>query len=111
VDELAGDAAADTLLALYERSYYPGRVAGWLGSLGLTIRYVEGAHSSPDATTHGTCCRYDRQVPLIFTGPGVPSGATDEAARTVDMAPTLATLAGVPYRDGLGGRPLILLAR
>ncbi len=111
VDELAGGTPADSFVALHQRSYYPGRVAGWLGSLGLVIRYIEGAHSSADATTHGTCYYYDRHVPLIFMGPGVPSGATDEAARTVDMAPTLAALAGVPYPAGLDGRPLIVAIR
>jgi arylsulfatase A-like enzyme len=44
-------------------------------------------------------------------GPGVPAGSSDEAVRTVDMAPTLAELAGIPYPDGLDGRPLIRAAR
>lgn len=46
-----------------------------------------------------------------MAGPGVPVGMTDEAARTVDMAPTLAALAEVPFPDGLDGRPLIVPAR
>jgi predicted AlkP superfamily pyrophosphatase or phosphodiesterase len=111
LDELAGGEPADSFVALYQRSYYPGRVPGSLGGQGLVVRMIEGAHASSDATTHGTPYYYDRNVPLILMGPGVPAGSSDEWARTVDMAPTLAELAGIPYPDGLDGRPLIQSAR
>jgi hypothetical protein len=100
LDELARGEPADSFVALYQRSYYPERLAGSFARLGLVARLVEGAHASSDATTHGT-----------FMGPGVPAGSSDEAVRTVDMAPTLAELAGIPYPDGLDGRPLIRAAR
>ncbi len=52
-----------------------------------------------------------RRVPLILAGPGVPSGAVDPClARTADVAPTLARLAGVELAAGLDGRPLLPLA-
>lgn len=111
LDELARGEPADSFVALYQRSYYTGRLAGSFARQGLVARLVEGAHSSSDATTHGSPYSYDRHVPLIFMGPGVPAGSSDEAVRTVDLAPTLAELAGIPYPDGLDGRPLIRAAR
>jgi len=52
-----------------------------------------------------------RRVPLLLAGPGVPEGAVDPClARTADVAPTLARLAGVELPAGLDGRPLLPLA-
>ena len=51
-----------------------------------------------------------RRVPLLLAGPGVPAGATEEClVRTVDVAPTLLQLAGLPPRPGLDGRSLLPL--
>ncbi|MCC7137915.1 MAG: sulfatase-like hydrolase/transferase [Planctomycetes bacterium] len=51
------------------------------------------------------------QVPLILRAPGVPAGATvDAACGVVDVAPTLLELAGVPAPEGLDGRSLLALA-
>ena len=51
-----------------------------------------------------------RRVPLILAGPGVPAGAVDPClARTADLAPTLARLAGVELAAGLDGQPLLPL--
>lgn len=105
--ELANGEPADSFVALYQRSYYPGRLAGSFARQGLVVRLIEGAHTSSDATTHGTPYLYDRHLPLLLMGPGVQAGSTDEAVRTVDLAPTLAELAGIPYPDGLDGRPLV----
>jgi predicted AlkP superfamily pyrophosphatase or phosphodiesterase len=110
-EELASGAPRDSFVALYQRSYYPGRLAGSFAGQALVARLVEGAIHSSDATTHGSPYRYDRHVPLIIMGRGVPPGTTDEPARTVDLAPTLAELAGIPYPDGLDGRPLVRAAR
>ena len=35
------------------------------------------------------------QVPMLLTGPGIPAGATQRTATMVDVAPTIAALAGV----------------
>jgi predicted AlkP superfamily pyrophosphatase or phosphodiesterase len=106
LEELVDGEPADSFVALYRRSYYPGRLAGGLPRYGLVVRTIEGAHGDSDMTTHGSPYHYDRHVPLIFLGPGIVPGSSEEAARTVDMAPTLAELAGVPYPDELDGRPL-----
>ncbi|MGH0038218.1 MAG: alkaline phosphatase family protein [Myxococcota bacterium] len=59
-------------------------------------------------TTHGTPHAYDREVPLVFFGPGVRAGAAPGPARTVDLAPTLARWLGIPVPGDLDGRALPL---
>ena len=50
-------------------------------------------------------------IPLIIRGPGVPVGATDAMAATIDLAPTIRELAGLPPRDDLDGRSLVPFLR
>jgi arylsulfatase A-like enzyme len=45
-------------------------------------------------------------VPLLVRGPGVPVGKTDAFALTIDIAPTLLELAGVPLPGSIDGRSL-----
>jgi predicted AlkP superfamily pyrophosphatase or phosphodiesterase len=62
---------------------------------GVVFHYARGVHGSPYA--------YDRLVPAIFYGAGVAAYNATLGARTVDVAPTLASLAGIaipPNRDG-----------
>jgi arylsulfatase A-like enzyme/Tfp pilus assembly protein PilF len=55
--------------------------------------------------------RAARRVPLIVAGPDVPAGRAPEClVRTVDIAPTLLKLAGVPVPGGLDGESLLPLA-
>ncbi len=56
--------------------------------------------------THGSPYHYDRHVPLMFYGAGVRAGVSAERAATIDVAPTLARLAGVPTPNDLDGRVL-----
>ncbi len=106
VDELTRE-ATDSFVALYRRSYYPNRLAGRLARYGLVVRFEPGTNWSGDATTHGSPYLYDRHVPLILFGAGVTAGVSDEPVRTVDVAPTLAELAGITYPADLDGRPLV----
>ena len=47
-------------------------------------------------------------VPLIFAGPGIPSGVTcQQPAELLDMYPTLVDLCGLPERTGLDGHSLL----
>ena len=102
-------AAGDSFAVLFANSYQRGRSTGLLGRLGFDIRFTEGTLSdgSPTRTTHGTAYWYDRHVPLFFFGPGVEAGSSEEGVYTVDAAPTLADLAGIPIPDGLDGRPIL----
>lgn len=106
LDQLAGPLSTDSLVALYQRSYFPGRVPGFLAREGLIVRMTEGVHTGSEPTTHGSPYLYDRHVPLIFIGRGVKPGSSDAPVRSVDIAPTLAGLAGIPTPKDLDGRPL-----
>jgi len=51
---------------------------------------------SSRGTTHGTANGYDQHVPLIFFGAGITTGEYGAAASPADIAPTLASLCGIP---------------
>ncbi len=53
--------------------------------------------------THGSPLDYDTHVPLIFYGPRFRAGRYPEFVRTVDIAPTLANIAGVTPSGKLDG--------
>jgi len=58
-------------------------------------------------TTHGSAYDYDTHVPLIVLAPGLEPETLDIPARTIDLAPTLATLAGIPIGDEVDGWAII----
>ena len=53
--------------------------------------------------SHGSPYDYDSNVPLVFYGAGVRPGKHAEFVRTVDLAPTLAEIAGVKPLQRLDG--------
>jgi arylsulfatase A-like enzyme len=65
--------------------------------------YIEG---TPNPATHGTPHDYDAHVPVLFYGTGVKAGRYPEFTRVVDMAPTLASILGVPPLERLDGHVL-----
>ncbi|MFV1988270.1 MAG: alkaline phosphatase family protein [Gemmatimonadota bacterium] len=100
-DEVAGaDPGADGMLGRFRRSYYEGRSPDVM--LLLEPNHIVGGVTA----THGSAHWYDRQVPLVFMGPGIPAGRYDGPVRTVDIAPTLARLLGIPAPADLDGRTL-----
>jgi predicted AlkP superfamily pyrophosphatase or phosphodiesterase len=56
-----------------------------------------------NVASHGSPYDYDTQVPMIFYGAGVRAGKYNQFVRTVDLAPTLAALAGVKPTERLDG--------
>ena len=56
-----------------------------------------------NVASHGSVYDYDSHVPLIFSGFGIIPGKFDEPVRTVDIAPTLATLLGIKPLEPLDG--------
>jgi arylsulfatase A-like enzyme len=78
-----------------------------LGEFGVDVRLPEGTYNGgTTGTGHGTAYFYDRTVPIVFIGAGVRAGHRNEIARTVDLAPTLAHLAGSAAPGDLDGRVL-----
>ncbi len=98
---------ADSFAVLYRNSYYPGRAWDTLSRWEVDLRYGEDDYvGSRTGTNHESTYWYDRWVPMIFMGPGVVPGTSDQPVYTVDFAPTLAGLAFVPVPDDLDGRRL-----
>jgi hypothetical protein len=58
-------------------------------------------------TTHGTPYNYDAHIPLILMGSRIKPGEFSAPVALNDLAPTLATLAGVDIPSGSSGRVLI----
>jgi len=82
------------------REFHPARYGIWvIFKEGMIFDYARSVHGSPYA--------YDRLVPVIFYGAGVPSRRLKDGGRTVDVAPTLAALAGIPRPENLDGSPLL----
>jgi predicted AlkP superfamily pyrophosphatase or phosphodiesterase len=95
---------ADSFAAFYANSYYPGRWRNTMSSLGFEYRLQPNYLAQRIGTSHGTPHYYDRHVPIVFVGQGVTPGVSNERARTVDIAPTLAYLARIPAPTDLDGR-------
>jgi predicted AlkP superfamily pyrophosphatase or phosphodiesterase len=57
-------------------------------------------------TTHGTPYSYDAHIPLILMGRRINPGEYSDHVALNDLAPTLATLAGVEFPSGSEGRVL-----
>ena len=81
-------------------SHYPAR------SGDVIIVPRENWLLSSAAATHGTLYPYDQAVPIMFFGAGVKASVTDAAATPADLAPTLASLAGVRF-EATDGRALL----
>lgn len=110
-DLLAKGESADTFLPLYRRSFRADRRNLFSRDPAVAIRRAEGEYTGARGTGHGSPYHYDRWVPFILLGGGVPAGTGNAAVRTVDMAPTLAALAGIPLPGELDGRVVLPAAR
>jgi hypothetical protein len=108
----------DPFTRLYRNSYRADRVPRFplfslshegqgAGRYGVAVRLTAGTMPDWDPSVHGSPYEVDRRVPLLIMGPGVTPGLSDIRARTADVAPTLARLAGIPFPADLDGRPLI----
>jgi len=95
---------ADSFTAAYANSYFEGRWRNRMSSLGVEYRLRPNYLVQSVGTSHGTPYYYDRHVPIVFYGAGIRPGVSAQRARTVDIAPTLAHLAGIPWPSDLDGR-------
>lgn len=99
VAEINTGPPADSFTVLFRNSYHPERWHWGYRSQGsgVLFRFREDLlpDSEPRGTGHGSPYYHDRHVPLIFYGAGVDRGFSDSPVRSVDVAPTLAHLAGI----------------
>ncbi|MFC1660225.1 alkaline phosphatase family protein [Gemmatimonadota bacterium] len=107
--DLRNGEAGDSMAVLFRHSLYPGRAGGLLSTYGVEMWWAEHIldWGYPVGTTHGSPYRYDRWVPLILMGSGIEGGRVEDPVMPLDLAPTLAALAGIPFPDDLDGKPLI----
>jgi predicted AlkP superfamily pyrophosphatase or phosphodiesterase len=82
-----------------ERPYHPARY-------NITVRFKENTVIDAAAAVHGSPYAQDRLVPIIFAGFGIRHGEETAGARTVDVAPTLASAAGISAPKGLDGHAI-----
>ena len=78
---------------------------------GVEFRFKPGILTLPRGTSHGSTYWYDRHVPMIFMGGGIPAGTDPSRAATVDMAPTFAAMLGIPYPKDLDGKLLTAVVK
>ncbi|HEY0946039.1 MAG TPA: alkaline phosphatase family protein [Opitutaceae bacterium] len=101
-DELTDPSLAHgPYLSEWRRSYFPPRSPDVVFS---PIPYV--IDRSPAGTNHGSPYDYDNHVPLLWFGAGVVPAAHSAQVAVEDIAPTLASLLGVPRPPEALGRRL-----
>lgn len=120
--DLAGTGPADHIIESYRNSYVPGvksLIPLWTndilrgnispshpGNFGVIVEFAEGAQLYTASSTHLSSYKYDQEVPIIFIGHSVKAGIGEECARTIDIAPTLAHLARIPFPGTVDGKVL-----
>lgn len=89
-------------LGKFQRSYYPPRGEDF------QIRGCEYCliTSSTTGTSHGSAYTYDNHVPIVLWGKHIKPKHVGRPVHTVDIAPTLARIVGVPYPKTVSGKPL-----
>lgn len=105
-EDLAKAQQPDSFAVLQKRSIYPGRYSERFSREGVEFRFVPGVLTLSRGSSHGQIYWYDRHVPMIFMGPGIPSGRDPSRAATVDFAPTYSAILGIPYPKDVDGRVL-----
>ena len=101
-DQVIAGSGSGPIFEKFVRSVHPER--------GADILYAPREHylftSSSTGTSHGSPYEYNTHVPLVFAGAGLAAERRNEQVRTVDMAPTLASLMNVTPPTDLDGRDL-----
>ena len=103
-DLLSGE-LTDSMSVYVRRSLHPERPGSVLSRFGIEM-LMEPNHLSwnvPRGTNHRTPYLYDRRVPFILMGPGIAAGVDAQRVSPMDIAPTLAGFAQVPYPEDLDG--------
>jgi predicted AlkP superfamily pyrophosphatase or phosphodiesterase len=96
-DLLRGDTINDPIARRWSHQF-PAQ-----GNVELVITQTPYSIFGTIVATHGSPYDYDSHVPIIFYGPWFRPGKYPEFVRTVDIAPTLAAIAGVKPGERLDG--------
>ncbi|HEY2787482.1 MAG TPA: alkaline phosphatase family protein [Fimbriiglobus sp.] len=92
--QLTGDLASlDAMGKMVKRSFYPDR-SGDVYAVAKPYYLVE-AKSYGGGTSHGTPHDYDRHVPLLVFGPGIPGGERKDEVPPQSAAAILAHFLGI----------------
>ena len=83
-------------------SFYPDRS----GNIYFELKPFVLPSRDPTGTTHGSPWSYDARVPLLWMGAAIKRGAYPSPASIADIAPTLATILGIPEPARSQGRVL-----
>lgn len=100
--EMMSEAVADDPVGrLFANSYPPGVAPDFL------LQHQEYFVTTRTTTTdHGSVWSYDSHVPLIVAAPGLDAATSTARVRTIDLAPTLATLLDLSPPDDIDGAAL-----
>ena len=103
-DLAAGRVPADAAGRAAAASFYPARSGDLVIIPKRNWIYVADDKTviPGNATTHGSPYPYDTDVPLALLGAGIAAGRYDVPASPIDIAPTVAHLAGVPLPTATG---------
>ncbi|MCO5233986.1 MAG: alkaline phosphatase family protein [Chitinophagales bacterium] len=101
---LSDGCISDDMLKYYSNGYYPLRCGdvfiqlqpGWLDM-----------SWSQSGTTHGSVYAYDKHVPLLFYGKGIPVGKTYDLVSPSHIASTLSAMIGISPPNGCTISPLV----
>ncbi len=121
-EQLSGTGPADNILQSYRNSYVPGRntvIPLWTnqilmgrvspkhpGNYGIIVEFTKNSQLYTAKSAHVSSYSYDQEVPILFMGNGIKQGKGSEKARTIDIAPTLAGLAGIKIPKTVNGKVL-----
>jgi arylsulfatase A-like enzyme len=92
-------AAADSTTEIWRHTVAPD--GDWL--IAATLQPEYQWDESPGSTTHGSTNWHDVNIPIVLWGAGVRPGRYERLVNSVDIAPTLARLAGVTPSEPLDG--------
>jgi len=99
---LAHANSRDTDAMRWRRQIPPG--FSWLVAVSVQPHWIFGGGTG--STGHGTTNPDDVQVPILFRIPGTGAARVERVVRTIDIAPTLAAVLGIPPTESLEGRVL-----
>lgn len=95
--KILADSATDEISRRWAHQFPPQ------SNIDLVVTLTPFSTWGGNVASHGSPRDYDTQVPLIFFGAGVTAGKHPERVRTVDLAPTLASLLGVKMLEKVDG--------